>query len=57
MGEDQAPHLEMSREIARKFNRMYGEVFPEPETLIGKVGRLSGIDGKNRLEKIWYGKL
>ena len=51
MGEDQAPHLEMSREIARKFNRMYGEVFPEPETLIGKVGRLSGIDGKGKMSK------
>ena len=51
VGEDQAPHLEMSREIARKFNRMYGEVFPEPETLIGKVGRLSGIDGKGKMSK------
>ncbi len=51
VGEDQAPHLEMSREIARKFNRMYGEVFPEPETLIGKVGRLSGTDGKGKMSK------
>jgi tryptophanyl-tRNA synthetase len=51
VGEDQAPHLEMSREIARKFNRMYGDVFPEPETLIGKVGRLSGTDGKGKMSK------
>jgi len=51
VGEDQAPHLEMSREIARKFNRMYGEVFPEPETLIGRVGRLSGTDGKGKMSK------
>ena len=51
VGEDQAPHLEMSREIARKFNNMYGYVFPEPETLIGKVGRLSGTDGKGKMSK------
>jgi tryptophanyl-tRNA synthetase len=51
VGEDQAPHLEMSREIARKFNRMYGEIFPEPETLIGKVGRLAGTDGKGKMSK------
>ena len=51
VGEDQAPHLEKSREIARKFNNMYGYVFPEPETLIGKVGRLSGTDGKGKMSK------
>lgn len=51
VGEDQAPHIEMTREIARKFNRMFGEVFPEPDTLIGKVGRLLGTDGKGKMSK------
>lgn len=51
VGEDQAPHIEMTREIARKFNRMFGEVFPEPDTLIGEVGRLLGTDGKGKMSK------
>ena len=51
VGEDQAPHIEMTREIARKFNGIFGEVFPEPETLVGRVGRLSGIDGKAKMSK------
>jgi tryptophanyl-tRNA synthetase len=51
VGEDQAPHIEMTREVARKFNRMFGEVFPEPETLIGKVGRLLGTDGQGKMSK------
>ena len=51
VGEDQAPHIEMTREIDRKFNRMFGEVFPEPDTLIGKVGRLLGTDGKGKMSK------
>ena len=51
VGEDQAPHLEMTREVARKFNRMFGEVFPEPKTLIGEVGRLVGTDGAGKMSK------
>ena len=51
VGEDQAPHIEMTREVARKFNRMFGEVFPEPETLIGEVGRLLGTDGQGKMSK------
>ncbi len=51
VGEDQAPHIEMTREVARKFNRMFGEVFPEPDTLIGKVGRLLGTDGQGKMSK------
>jgi len=46
VGEDQAPHVEITREIARKFNSLYGEVFPEPETLLTKFARLPGLDGK-----------
>ena len=51
VGEDQAPHIEMTREIARKFNRMFSPVFPEPETLVGNVGRLIGTDGKSKMSK------
>ena len=51
VGEDQAPHIEMTREVARKFNRMFGRVFPEPGTLIGDVGRLVGTDGDAKMSK------
>ncbi len=46
VGEDQIPHIELSREIARRFNYLYGEVFPEPKALIGKVPLLPGVDGR-----------
>ena len=46
VGEDQVPHLELTREIARKFNATYGEVFPEPETLLTPFARVPGPDGK-----------
>ncbi len=47
VGKDQAPHLEISREIARRFNRHYGNVFPEPQALIGEdTGVVPGIDGR-----------
>ncbi len=51
VGEDQAPHIEMTREVARKFNRMFTKVFPEPATLIGEVGRLVGTDGNAKMSK------
>jgi tryptophanyl-tRNA synthetase len=51
VGEDQRPHIEMTREVARRFNRLYGEVFPEPEELIGRVPRLVGIDGQAKMSK------
>ncbi|MQG87763.1 MAG: tryptophan--tRNA ligase [SAR202 cluster bacterium] len=51
VGDDQSPHVEMTREVARKFNRMFGEVFPEAETLIGKIPRLSGTDGQGKMSK------
>ena len=51
VGDDQSPHVEMTREVARKFNRMFGEVFPEAETLIGKVPRHSGTDGQGKMSK------
>ncbi len=46
VGEDQAPHVEMTREIARRFNGLYGEVFPEPETLLTQFSRLPGLDNR-----------
>ncbi len=51
VGEDQLPHIELTREIARKFNRMYGDIFPVPEALVGRVPRLIGIDGKDKMSK------
>lgn len=51
VGKDQASHLEVTREIARRFNEQFGEVFPEPDTLIGEVGTLPGTDGKAKMSK------
>lgn len=46
VGEDQLPHVEISREIARKFNTQYGNVFPEPEAKLTQFARLPGLDGR-----------
>jgi len=46
VGEDQAAHLELTREIVRRFNRYFGEIFPEPQTLLTEVPRLAGVDGR-----------
>lgn len=46
VGEDQASHLELSREIARRFNSLYGEVFPEPQALFTPTPRVPGLDGR-----------
>ena len=51
VGDDQLPHIEMTREIARKFNRTYGDIFPEPEALVGRIPRLVGTDGKAKMSK------
>jgi len=51
VGKDQASHLELTREIARRFNELFAPVFPEPETLIGEVGTLPGTDGKAKMSK------
>ncbi|MCH8328107.1 MAG: tryptophan--tRNA ligase [Candidatus Marinimicrobia bacterium] len=51
VGEDQGPHVEIARELARRFNRLYGDVFPEPEAILTKFSRLPGLDGKSKMSK------
>jgi tryptophanyl-tRNA synthetase len=51
VGKDQASHLELTREIARRFNDLFGEVLPIPETLIGDVPTLVGTDGRAKMSK------
>ena len=46
VGADQVPHLELSREIARRFNFHYGEVFPEPQPLLTEAAKVLGTDGR-----------
>lgn len=46
VGEDQVPHVELTREIARRFNHLYKPVFPEPEALLTPSPRLPGTDGR-----------
>ncbi|MFA7672643.1 MAG: tryptophan--tRNA ligase [Clostridia bacterium] len=46
VGEDQLPHLEITREIARRFNFLYGDTFPEPQALLTKAKVLPGLDGR-----------
>jgi tryptophanyl-tRNA synthetase len=51
VGKDQQSHVEVSREIARDFNNIFGEVFPIPEALIGEGGTLVGTDGQAKMSK------
>ncbi|TES86901.1 tryptophan--tRNA ligase [Candidatus Aerophobetes bacterium] len=51
VGEDQLPHLELSREIARRFNYLYGNIFPEPEPLRYDAVKVLGLDGKKKMSK------
>src|SRR5438132_5143266 len=51
VGKDNVPHVEVTREIARRFNRLYGEVFPEPEFLMADVPILVGTDGQGKVSK------
>ncbi len=46
VGEDQASHLELSREIVRRFNNFYGPVFPEPQPLFTETPKVPGLDGR-----------
>lgn len=47
VGEDQLPHLELAREIARRFNQLYGEIFPEPQAILSNTPRLPGTDNRS----------
>ncbi|MCH7575118.1 MAG: tryptophan--tRNA ligase [Candidatus Marinimicrobia bacterium] len=51
IGEDQGPHVEIARELARRFNRLYGKVFPLPEAMLTKYSRLPGLHGKSKMSK------
>ncbi len=51
VGEDQLQHLELTREIARRWNRQFGEYFPEPQGLVGEAGRIRGLDGEAKMSK------
>lgn len=51
VGKDQESHVEVTREIARRFNYLYGQVFPEPRALIGEVPTLMGTDGSGKMSK------
>lgn len=51
VGKDQESHVELTREIGRKFNSLYSEIFPLPECLIGEIPTLVGLDGKAKMSK------
>ena len=51
VGEDQVQHLEMTREIARRFNARFGDTFVEPRTLLGEATRIKGLDGGAKMSK------
>jgi tryptophanyl-tRNA synthetase len=51
VGEDQDAHVEMARETARRFNRIYGRLFPEPISLATETPRIRGTDGKQKMSK------
>lgn len=46
VGKDQVPHLELTREIGRRFNHLFGEVFPEIKNILGEVPMVMGLDGR-----------
>ncbi|HTP27190.1 MAG TPA: tryptophan--tRNA ligase, partial [Anaeromyxobacteraceae bacterium] len=51
VGKDNVPHVELTREIARRFNGLYGDVFPEPEALVSDLPVLPGIYGQHKMSK------
>ncbi|GAG50958.1 unnamed protein product, partial [marine sediment metagenome] len=51
VGEDQQPHLELAREITRRFNRLFGETFPEPYAKLTEAPVVLGLDGVNKMSK------
>jgi tryptophanyl-tRNA synthetase len=51
VGEDQLPHVEVTRFVAGRFNELYGRVFPEPKALVSHIPRLVGLDGGTKMSK------
>lgn len=51
VGEDQLPHIEVTRFVARRFNELYGDVFPEPRAMVSDISRLIGLDGNTKMSK------
>ena len=51
VGKDNEAHIELSRDIARRFNQLYGEVFPLPDVMLGTTPSLIGTDGKGKMSK------
>lgn len=51
VGEDQVQHIELMREIARKWNGRFGDYFPEPEAVVGGGRRIVGLDGQAKMSK------
>ena len=51
IGEDQVQHLELSREMARRFNNRFGKTFPEPEPHFSSAPRIMGLDGQGKMSK------
>ncbi len=51
VGQDQVQHVELTRRIARAFNRRWGKVFPEPEVLLSPTPKLLGLDGQAKMSK------
>jgi len=51
VGDDQIPHLELTREIVRRFNSYFGNTFPEPKAMLGPITRILGLDGVNKMSK------
>ena len=51
VGEDQLPHLELAREIARRFNNLFGNAFPEPQAKLTSFPMILGLNGKEKMSK------
>jgi tryptophanyl-tRNA synthetase len=51
VGEDQLQHLELTREVARRFNRAFGDTFPEPRPILTEAPRILALDGKGKMSK------
>jgi tryptophanyl-tRNA synthetase len=51
VGDDQVAHIELTREIVRRFNSLFGETFPEPKAKLGDVPRVLGLDGQVKMSK------